>query len=206
MRACLRFMDLLPVPAQAGPGFCARQTSYGSVAPGSRTKRTGPKSLGMTAGMTASKSSFGDKKHINWSDSTVDLLDAYKPVADVSLTFKFDKWDLTKEDKLALDDFVKQLETTKGYYLQVIGGGHGTGAAEHDDGLSYLRANAVVEYLGSKYGVAPHHFVLSGTGKNEEAASNPAPEGRQKNHRVEVRLLVKASKMSNLPAETGSPN
>src|ERR1035437_9504095 len=97
-------------------------------------------------------------KRMNSLASTMNGLDAYKPVADVSLTFKFDKWDLTKEDKLALDDFAKQLETTKGYYLQVIGGGHGTGAAEHDDGLSYLRANAVVEYLGSKYGVAPHHF------------------------------------------------
>lgn len=151
------------------------------------------------ATLTATAKADALNKQINSLNSTVNTLDNYKQVADVSLTFGFDKWALTKDDKLALDSFAKQLETANGYFLEVIGGTDATVPAQHNYDLSKRRTNAVVDYLGSKYGIAAHRFVLGGIRMDEEASPNAAPDGREQNRRVEIRLLMKASDMGTPP-------
>jgi OmpA-OmpF porin, OOP family len=122
-------------------------------------------------------------------DSVVKGLDSYKPVANVSVTFGFDKSILTKDDRDQLDTFAAQLGTAKSYILEVTGGTDSTGPAQYNYDLSQRRADAVVQYLAAKYGIAPHRFYLIGIGKDQAVASNTTAEGRKQNRRVEVQLL-----------------
>ena len=123
-------------------------------------------------------------------DQVVKGLDNYRSMADTSVTFGFDKAVLTKDDKDQLDQFAGQLNSAKSYILEVTGGTDSTGSAEYNYELSNRRADAVVQYLASKYGVPAHRFYLIGIGKDKEVAPNNTAEGRKKNRRVEIRLLT----------------
>jgi outer membrane protein OmpA-like peptidoglycan-associated protein len=123
-------------------------------------------------------------------DSVVRGLDNYKPMADVSVTFGFDKAVLTKDDKAQLDDFAAKLGSAKSYILEVTGGTDSTGSAQYNYELSQRRADAVVQYLATKYGIAAHRFYLIGIGKDKEVAPNTTAEGRKQNRRVEIQLLT----------------
>jgi outer membrane protein OmpA-like peptidoglycan-associated protein len=122
-------------------------------------------------------------------DSVVKGLDQYKQVADVSVTFGFDKAVLTKDDKDQLDTFAASLGNAKSYILEVTGGTDSTGPAQYNYDLSQRRADAVVQYLAAKYGIQAHRFYLIGIGKDKEVASNDTADGRKQNRRVEVQLL-----------------
>jgi outer membrane protein OmpA-like peptidoglycan-associated protein len=137
-------------------------------------------------------------------DSVVKSLDQYKQVADVSVTFGFDKAKLTDDDKAQLDTFAASLGSAKSYILEVTGGTDSTGPAQYNYDLSQRRADAVVQYLAAKYGIQPHRFYLIGIGKDQAVASNDTRDGRQKNRRVEVQLLSNMSDQS--PQQTASSN
>jgi OOP family OmpA-OmpF porin len=122
-------------------------------------------------------------------DSVVKGLDNYQSIGNVSVTFGFDKAVLTKDDRAQLDDFASKLGSAKSYILEVTGGTDSTGSAQYNYELSQRRADAVVQYLASKYGIAPHRFYLIGIGKDQEVAPNTTAEGRKQNRRVEVQLL-----------------
>jgi outer membrane protein OmpA-like peptidoglycan-associated protein len=126
-------------------------------------------------------------------DSVVQGLDSYKSMANVSVTFGFDKSILTADDKTQLDGFAAQLGSAKSYILEVTGGTDSTGPAQYNYELSQRRADAVVQYLASKYGIAAHRFYLIGIGKDKEVAPNTTAEGRKQNRRVEIQLLSNMS-------------
>jgi outer membrane protein OmpA-like peptidoglycan-associated protein len=134
-------------------------------------------------------------------DSVVKGLDSYKSISNVSVTFGFDKSVLTKDDRDQLDSFAAQLGSAKSYILEVTGGTDSTGPAQYNYELSQRRADAVVQYLASKYGIAAHRFYLIGIGKDKEVAANTTAEGRKQNRRVEVQLL---SNMGDQGAQTAS--
>jgi OOP family OmpA-OmpF porin len=123
-------------------------------------------------------------------DQVVKGLDNYKSLADVSVTFGFDKSALSDDDKSQLDQFAGQLGSQNSYILEVTGGTDSTGPAQYNYDLSQRRADAVVQYLASKYNVPAHRFYLIGIGKDKEVAPNDSRENRQKNRRVEIRLLT----------------
>jgi OOP family OmpA-OmpF porin len=123
-------------------------------------------------------------------DSVVKGLDNYHPLANVTVTFGFDKSILTKDDKDQLDSFAAQLGSQKSYILEVTGGTDSTGPAQYNYDLSQRRADAVVQYLAAKYGIAAHRFYLIGIGKDKEVAPNTTAEGRKQNRRVEIQLLT----------------
>jgi outer membrane protein OmpA-like peptidoglycan-associated protein len=132
-------------------------------------------------------------------ESVVKGLDNYQPIGDVAVTFGFDKAVLTKDDREQLDIFAAKLGSAKGFILEVTGGTDSTGPAQYNYELSQRRADAVVQYLASKYGIPAHRFYLIGIGKDKEVAPNTTAEGRKQNRRVEVRLL---SNRADVSAET----
>jgi hypothetical protein len=75
----------------------------------------------------------------------------------------------------------------------VTGGTDSTGPAQYNYDLSQRRADAVVQYLAAKYGIAAHRFYLIGIGKDKEVAPNDTAEGRKQNRRVEIQLLTNMS-------------
>ncbi len=139
-------------------------------------------------------------------DSVVKGLDNYKQVAAVSVTFGFDKAMLTTDDKSQLDSFAGSLGSAKSYILEVTGGTDSVGSAQYNYDLSQRRADAVVQYLAAKYGIAPHRFYLIGIGKDQYVADNKTAAGRKENRRVQVQLLSNMSgseAQSQAPATTG---
>ena len=122
-------------------------------------------------------------------DEVVKGLDNYKPLANVTVNFGFNKSNLTKDEQAKLDDFAQQLGNAKSYILEVTGGTDSIGSKEYNYELSNRRADSVVQYLAAKYGVAAHRFYLIGIGKDKEVAPNNTAEGRKENRRVEIQLL-----------------
>jgi OOP family OmpA-OmpF porin len=144
----------------------------------------------------ASTASAAAQQHaqeaVNRADSLASLvsnLDSYKQIATASVTFGFDKSVLTRKDKAQLDQLAGPLNSTKGYILEVTGGTDSVGSAEYNYALSQRRAEAVVQYLASKYNVPAHKFYLIGIGKDKEVAPNTTAEGRAKNRRVDIQVL-----------------
>ena len=136
--------------------------------------------------------------------SVVANLDSYKQIADATVNFGFDKADLTKAEKAKLDDFAAQLNGTRGYLLEVTGGTDSVGSAAYNYDLSERRAQAVVQYLASKYNVPPHKFYLIGIGKDQAVAPNNTAAGRAQNRRVEIQLLSNMSGQEpTAPAQPG---
>jgi outer membrane protein OmpA-like peptidoglycan-associated protein len=127
-------------------------------------------------------------------DAVVKGLDNYKQMADVTVNFGFDKSTLAKDEQEKLDQFAQSLTSAKSYILEVTGGTDSTGSSEYNYALSNRRADAVVQYLASKYGVEARRFYLIGIGKDKEVAPNTTADGRKQNRRVEIQLL---SNMSN---------
>jgi OmpA-OmpF porin, OOP family len=126
-------------------------------------------------------------------DSVVKGLENYKSMGNVTVTFGFDKASLTKDGKEQLDGFAQQLGSAKSYILEVTGGTDSTGSAEYNYDLSQRRADSVVQYLASKYGIEARRFYLIGIGKDKEVAPNTTADGRKQNRRVEVQLLSNMS-------------
>ncbi len=156
-----------------------------------------------TQAANAADASANDVAHrADTLDSVVKGLDNYKQVANVSVTFGFDKAVLTADDKAQLDSFAGQLGSAKSYILEVTGGTDSVGPAQYNYDLSQRRADAVVQYLASKYNIAPHRFYLIGIGKDQYVADNNTADGRKQNRRVQVQLL---SNMSGAPGMQGQP-
>lgn len=158
----------------------------------------------VAAGQSADTANQSAQEAYNRVDSlngVVANLDNYKPLSDVSVTFRFDKAVLTASDKKKLDDLAANLTSARGYILEVTGGTDSTGDANYNYQLSQRRADAVVNYLSSKYNIPPHKFYLIGIGKDQEVASNRTAEGRAKNRRVDIKLM---SNMANQPATSAS--
>jgi len=135
-------------------------------------------------------------------DAVVKDLDNYKPVSNVTVNFGFDKASLTAEDRATLDTFAAQLGSAKSYILEVTGGTDATGPSQYNYDLSQRRADAVVQYLASKYSVAAHRFYLIGIGKDKEVAPNTTADGRRQNRRVDVQLLTNISAPNNQTASS----
>jgi OOP family OmpA-OmpF porin len=157
------------------------------------------------AGRSADQANQAAQEAVNRVDSlsgVVANLDNYKQLSDVSVTFGFDKSVLTKDDKDQLDQFASSLTNARGYILELTGGTDSVGDAQYNYQLSNKRADAVVNYLETKYNVAPHKFYLIGIGKDNPVADNHSKEGRAQNRRVEIKLMSNMDQ-SNQAASSG---
>jgi OOP family OmpA-OmpF porin len=138
------------------------------------------------ANQVASNASHGVTSLAN----TVANLDNYRPVVETTVHFGFNKADLTKKAKEALDQLGDQLPNAKHYIVVVDGNTDATGPADYNYQLSQRRADAVIHYLSAKYDLPPHKIFVIGLGKDKPAASNRNTTGRAQNRRVDVRLMT----------------
>src|SRR5215813_2696104 len=116
-------------------------------------------------------------------------LDNYRPVVETAVHFGFDKADLTKKAKAALDQLIADIPNTKGYIVVVEGDTDSVGSSTYNYGLSQRRAAAVVQYLSTN-NIPAHKIFVIGLGKDKAVESNRTAAGRAKNRRVDVRLMT----------------
>lgn len=153
----------------------------------------------------ANKSAQEAYNRVDTLSGVVANLDNYKQLSNVTVTFGFDKYNLTADDKKQLDDLAANLTSARGYILELTGGTDNIGDANYNYQLSQRRADAVANYLQSKYNIPPHKFYLVGIGKDQQVASDSTAAGRAKNRRVDIKLL---SNMGEQPttASTNKPS
>jgi len=128
-------------------------------------------------------------------------LDNYRVVNQASVLFGFDKDNLTKDAKEALDQLASRVPNTKGYIITVEGGTDSTGSSDYNYGLSQRRADSVIQYLASQHNVPAYKIYLIGLGKDKPVEPNNTREGRAKNRRVDIRLMTNTVDNST-PAQT----
>jgi len=138
--------------------------------------------------------------------NTVANLDNYKPVAEATVHFGFNKADLSSKSKKALDQLAADIPNTKGYILQLEGGTDSVGGAQYNYELSKRRTAAVVQYLAQAYNVPAHKIFVIGLGKDKQVAPNKSSKGRAENRRVEVRLLSNVAGSENASASAQNQN
>src|ERR1700746_1830556 len=174
-----------------------------------QTKATEVDQKALAAGQTADQAQTtanAATKRVDVLTNTVANLDNYRPVAETSVHFGFNKDNLTKKAKEALDQLATDVPNTKGYIVTVEGGTDSVGPADYNYDLSQRRANAVIQYLASEHNIPAHKIYLIGLGKDKPVDSNKTSEGRAKNRRVDVRLMTNTTGGDNAtPAQPSSP-
>jgi len=162
----------------------------------------------IAAGQSADAANKSAQEAYNRVDSlsgVIANLDNYKQLSEVTVTFGFDKSVLTADDKKQLDDMAAHLTNARGYILALTGGTDSIGDANYNYQLSQRRADAVANYLQTKYSIPPHKFYLVGIGKDQQVASDNTAAGRAKNRRVEIKLLSNMSDHQSTTAATNGP-
>lgn len=160
----------------------------------------------MAAGQSADAANHSAQEAYNRVDNLTGVvanLDNYKQLNDVSVTFAFDKAVLTASDKKQLDDLATGLTSARGYIIELTGGTDSVGDAAYNYQLSQRRADAVANYLQTKYNIPPHKFYLVGIGKDQQVANDSTAAGRAKNRRVDIKLMTN---MADQPTTAAAPS
>jgi outer membrane protein OmpA-like peptidoglycan-associated protein len=138
--------------------------------------------------------------------NTVINLDNYRPVVETAVHFGFNKDNLTREAKEAIDQLAASVATTKGYIITVEGATDSVGSADYNYDLSQRRANAVIQYLAAEKSVPAYKIYLIGLGKDKPVESNQTREGRAKNRRVDIHLMTNTGAGTTTPAQAPTSN
>jgi outer membrane protein OmpA-like peptidoglycan-associated protein len=189
--------DIKDVDARAQAGIQAVQAKAAEV-----------DQKALTAGQTADQAQTVANtapKRVDVLTNTVANLDNYRPVAETSVHFGFNKDNLTKKAKEALDQLATDVPNTKGYIVTVEGGTDSVGPADYNYDLSQRRANSVIQYLASEHNIPAHKIYLIGLGKDKPVDSNKTSDGRAKNRRVDVHLMTNTQGDNATPAQPASP-
>ena len=105
--------------------------------------------------------------------------------------FKFGKSEVPEEAKARLDEIVSQLKANpNGAYIEVTGYTDSTGPKDFNQQLGLERAEAVRRYIYEKYQIPLHKMNVISYGAENPVAPNTTKDGRAKNRRVVIRVLV----------------
>jgi outer membrane protein OmpA-like peptidoglycan-associated protein/opacity protein-like surface antigen len=88
----------------------------------------------------------------------------------------------------ALNKALSVLKEYPSLRIEIIGHTDNRGAREHNVDLSQRRADAIKAYLAT-YGVDPSRIQTTGAGPDSPLTSNDTKAGRQKNRRIEFRVI-----------------
>jgi outer membrane protein OmpA-like peptidoglycan-associated protein len=106
-----------------------------------------------------------------------------------NIFFDTDKSVLRTESTAELKRLILFLQAHPNMTIQLEGHTDSQGNPEYNMRLSQERAAAVLNYLVQN-GISAGRLKAQGFGKNRPVASNDNPEGRQKNRRVEFRIVT----------------
>jgi OOP family OmpA-OmpF porin len=122
--------------------------------------------------------------------ATIKDLDDYKLQAELMVNFGFGKDKLTPEAMEKLDQFVKEHNNARRYFIAVEGFTDRTGSGEYNEVLSRRRADRVVAYLVTKHDIPVYRIQMIGLGKEKPLDAGRNREARSRNRRVEVKLYT----------------
>lgn len=105
-----------------------------------------------------------------------------------AITFDFDSYKVLPSQEAGLNDIVNRMNEREDAYLLVSGHTDNVGSSTYNKELSKKRAMAVKDYLVKK-GIDADRIIVKYYGLEQPIVTNETVEGRQKNRRVEFKLL-----------------
>lgn len=105
-----------------------------------------------------------------------------------NLEFETGKAVIRSSSFASLDELSELMQTRKSYRLLIIGHTDNVGNKKSNQKLSEDRANSVKKYLTNK-GVEAARINAEGVGDSRPVDTNSTPEGRQRNRRVEFKII-----------------
>jgi peptidoglycan-associated lipoprotein len=105
--------------------------------------------------------------------------------------FKFGQAMLPDEAKARLDEVVQQLKANpNGAYIEVEGYTDNVGSKDFNQKLGLERAESVKRYLYQEHQIPLHRIAVISYGSDNPVAPNKTKDGRAKNRRVVIKVLV----------------
>jgi len=105
--------------------------------------------------------------------------------------FKFGQASLPDDARARLDEVVQQLKSNpNGAYIEVEGYTDNVGSKEYNQKLGLERAESVKRYLYQQHQIPLHRINVISYGPENPVAPNKTKEGRAKNRRVVIKVLV----------------
>ena len=124
-------------------------------------------------------------------NARISKLDAYVLRVRGTVYFAANSAALTEEARDVLDDLMEKSRGLEGFLIEVSGFTDGSGSMAEDQALSARRAQSVIEYLTTAHAVPLRRIATPvGFGSTRAVAVNTTPEGRARNRRVDVRVVV----------------
>lgn len=112
-------------------------------------------------------------------------------LTDDQVRFGLDSSELSAEAKAALDAVAAKLKAdNQGVYIEIQGHTDGTGSTEHNAALGARRAESVMRYLNVQAGLPLHRMNTISYGESKPIADNNTRDGRAKNRRVVLVVLI----------------
>lgn len=109
---------------------------------------------------------------------------------DESVHFAFEKSDLSKEAKLALDGFAETMKTeNRDAYIEIQGHTCDIGTKEYNMMLGLARAEAVRWYLHTQHGIPLHRLHTISYGEFKPIADNSIRGNRAINRRIKIVVI-----------------
>ena len=105
-----------------------------------------------------------------------------------NIYFEFDKADLHPRSERELQQLVAIMNNDPMMEIEIIGHTDDMGSDAYNMQLSRMRAYSVKKYLVEN-NIAESRLLISGKGDTEPLATNATEGGRQKNRRIEFRIL-----------------
>lgn len=141
--------------------------------------------------IAASAAKIGENTaDIKAAEDRFDNLTEFDVKKDITVTFETGKSDVSDDAKQQLTALAQQAKGMKGYLIEVKGFASTSGDPDRNQELSDDRSDAVVTFLHQQ-GVDLRHIVTpAAMGTTGPVATNDTEEGRLKNQRVEVKLMV----------------
>jgi outer membrane protein OmpA-like peptidoglycan-associated protein len=130
-----------------------------------------------------------ERKRISIDDELSDLKPGEILVTN-NILFDFAKSLLRNEAYAELDKIVRMMRANPKMKIEVSAHTDDSGNTKRNQDLSDDRAFAAKQYLLSK-NIASDRIIAKGFGKTKPIASNKTEEGRQKNRRVEFKIIEK---------------
>ncbi len=114
--------------------------------------------------------------------------DSIRLVMPGNITFKTDSADINSSFYPVLNSVARVLKKYDNSTVLVSGHTDSTGSAEYNLKLSRERAQSVASYLEGQ-GIKSSRFEVLGMGSSNPIASNDTADGREKNRRVEIKII-----------------
>jgi outer membrane protein OmpA-like peptidoglycan-associated protein len=132
-------------------------------------------------------------KSATTANNRISELGLYDTVKVITVYFESGSADLLQEARATMDREAtwSMMQNTKGWFVEVVGFADSTGTTEFNKQLSESRTNAVIGYLVSTHNLPLERLIRPfGFGEDKPTADNDTADGRAKNRRVEIRVLL----------------